>query len=52
MIYLKGQDALQPVGLVYVVTGSKLRKIPCTRLENSQVASMCHQHLTTSGVSV
>lgn len=45
MVYLKGKDTLRPVGLVHLVTGSKLRKIPCTRLENKQVASMCHQPL-------
>lgn len=52
MVYLRGKDVLQPVGLVHLVTGSKLRKTPYSRLENKQVASMCHQPWTNSGVSV
>lgn len=52
MVYLKVKESLQPVGLVHFSLCLNLRKTPCTRLENEQIASMHHQPLVTSGVSI
>lgn len=50
--YLTVKDSLQPVGLVHLSHCLKLRKTTCTTPENEQMASMCHEPLATSRISI